>query len=301
MDFLKRLFGQPADATPVGRDGPERKDMRGDLPDNALDLYSGPPRSVVGESHYRAAIERVTGGARPEGVKIVTWAVLVPERDNPYDANAIGVYIDGAKVGHLNREEAASFRPVLERIAAAGRVAYCRADVYGGWNRSRRDIGDYGITLYVGGPDRQAELVAREIDGKSPAEIAAARPPLQPGRGRGPGFHQGRHNSEWFPEVRRLRQAGNEAAAEELLLRLVDATESEASHTGYGVAPAAYEQLAVIYRRRGDTPRELAILERFAAQRHAPGVMPDQLLERLAKVRARHSAAGAVAEAAGED
>jgi hypothetical protein len=289
VDFLKRLFGQPA-ATASERDGPQRSDVRGELPDNALDLYSGPPREVVGESHYRGAIERAAGGARREGVKVVAWAALIPERDNPYDANAVAVHIEGAKVGHLSREEAANFRPLLERIAAANRVAYCRADVYGGWNRPRNDAGDYGITLYVAGPDRQAERVAVEVDGKTKAEIAAARPALPPGRGRGPGFYQGRHNSEWFPEVYRLRTAGDDVAAEELLLALVDATEDEV-RSGHqsGVTPGGYEQLAILYRKRGDHQRELAVLERFANQPHAPGVMPAKLLERLEKVRARQA------------
>lgn len=284
MSFLKRLFGEHSVER---RPAEELGDQRGDLPDNALALYSGPPRSVVGESHYRGAIERVTGGARRDGVKVVTWAALLPEPDNPHDGNAVAVHIDGLKVGHLPRNEAAAFKPVLDRLAASGRVGYCRADVYGGWNRGQGDAGDYSITLYVGGPDRQAELLAVEIEGKSRAEVAAARPPIQPGRGKGPGFFRGRHSSEWFPEVRRLRASGDQAGAEELLLGLVEATEDEARQTGSGVAPAAYEQLAVIYRQRGDAAGEVAILERFAAQPHAPGALPPQLLDRLERARLR--------------
>lgn len=282
MSFLGRLLGRDDNQ----RDGPDDLgDQRGDLPDNGLALYSGPPREVVGESHYRASIKSVTGGAHKEGVKLVTWASLVAEHDNPYDPNAVAVHVDGLKVGHLPRDETRAFRGVLEQIAANGRVAYCRADIYGGWNRSSRDVGDYSVTLYLAGPEKQEELVAVELEGRTRAEVAAARPQMRPGRGHGPGFFRGRHNSEWFAEVTRLRQAGDEAGAEQLLLDLVDATEDEARLTGHGVTPGGYEQLAVIYRKRKEPRREIEILERFASQPHAPGVMPAKLLERLSSLR----------------
>ncbi|MBA2557021.1 MAG: HIRAN domain-containing protein [Chloroflexi bacterium] len=284
MSFLARLLGR--DDKQQQASGPDDLgDRRGNLPGDALVLYSGPPREVVGESHYRAAIESVTGGAHVEGVKLVTWASLVAEHDNPYDSTAVAVHVDGLKVGHLSRDEAAAYRGVLERIAAHGKVAHCRADIYGGWNRSRHDVGDYSITLYIAGPDKQGELVAVELEGRTRAEIAAARPPMRPGRGQGPGFFRGRHNSEWFAEVNRLRQAGDDAAAEEILLGLVDATEQEARVTGHGVTPGGYEQLAVIYRKRKQPSREIDILQRFAGQPHAPGVMPAKLLQRLAALQ----------------
>lgn len=52
---------------------------------------------VVGESFYREALEAV---ARQGADHIAT---LVPEPDNPYDPQAIGVVIMGLKVGHLSR------------------------------------------------------------------------------------------------------------------------------------------------------------------------------------------------------
>jgi len=56
---------------------------------------------------------------------------------------------------------------------------------------------------------------------------------------------------------------------------------------GFGVARAAYETLAVIYRQRKDETGEVAILERFARQKHAPGALPPNLLDRLARIKAR--------------
>ena len=68
-------------------------------------------------------------------------------------------------------------------------------------------------------------------------------------------------------------------------MRLVAATEAESAVTGRGAAPWYYDELATIYRRQGDPSKELAILERFAAQQHGPGVTPPRLLERLEDLR----------------
>ena len=40
-------------------------------------------------------------------------AVLVAEEDNPYDANAVAVWVQGLKVGHLSRANARRYRPGL--------------------------------------------------------------------------------------------------------------------------------------------------------------------------------------------
>lgn len=240
----------------------------------------------MGESHYRDAIEAVTDGPKVEGVRVITWAMLVAEHDNPYDAHAVWVSIDGRKVGHLAREDAEAFWPLVARVQAAGRVAHCRADIYGGWNTSPTDRGDYRVTLYASGPDGQANLLARVLDGKSKADIAAARPALSPGSETGPGVIRGHHHSAWHAEVDRLRDIGDQSAAVGLLLQIVDATEAESRAEGFGVAPAAYEKLAVIYRQRKDQPREAAILERYAGQQRAPGALPPKLLKRLARIKA---------------
>lgn len=95
----------------------------------------------------------------------------------------------------------------------------------------------------------------------------------------------GRHYTEHVEPVKMLRRAGEDEKAEALLLRLVIATEAEAQFTGHGVAPWYFEQLAIIYRKRKDAAAELHILERFAAQQHAPGATPGKLMERLESVR----------------
>ena len=39
------------------------------------------------------------------------YAVLVAEPDNPYDANAVSVWVKGLKVGYLSREDARATGP----------------------------------------------------------------------------------------------------------------------------------------------------------------------------------------------
>jgi len=82
-----------------------------------------------------------------------------------------------------------------------------------------------------------------------------------------------------------LKKKGAIEEAENLLIELVNATEAEANAGNSGVAPWYYEELAKIYRKCKDYKREVAILERYANQKHAPGEKPAQLLERLVKAK----------------
>lgn len=100
-----------------------------------------------------------------------------------------------------------------------------------------------------------------------------------------PGFHNGRHYTEYVDQVKQLTREKRLKDAEQLLMSLVDATESEARQESTGVAPWYYEQLALIYRKDKDLIQELSILERFGSQRHSPGKKPETLMLRLEKVR----------------
>lgn len=71
---------------------------------------------VVGESFYQDHLWAVVGGYTDDYVRQEIVAVLVAEHGNPYDANAISVWIDGGKVGHLVREDAAAHRDGLLRL-----------------------------------------------------------------------------------------------------------------------------------------------------------------------------------------
>jgi hypothetical protein len=87
---------------------------------------------VVGEASYQDNLWRIVGGTSSpnERVRVEVSAVLVAETDNPYDANAVSVWVKGLRVGYLSREDARRYRPGLlaleqkhgQPIALAGAI-----------------------------------------------------------------------------------------------------------------------------------------------------------------------------------
>jgi hypothetical protein len=143
---------------PVGPEH-ERIDLRGDLPPGHRYLIQGPGLEVVGESRYRAEIERAVG-QRPEGHRTIVDAALVAEPGNPYDANAIAVMIAGRRVGYLSRNDAARYQPVMAWCVSEGFTPVVRGDVRGGWQQDDGSWADFGIRLYVSSPDK---LIGRTV------------------------------------------------------------------------------------------------------------------------------------------
>jgi HIRAN domain len=110
VGLLDRIFNRHgATSPPAPNPAPT---LVGVAPAAASVLLSGRhDLEVVGESHYQDALWRVAGGRRTERVRVETQAMLVREPDNPHDANAISVRIDGATVGYLCRDDARSYLP----------------------------------------------------------------------------------------------------------------------------------------------------------------------------------------------
>ncbi len=81
-----------------------------------------------------------------------------------------------------------------------------------------------------------------------------------------------------------LKRAGRYEEAIAILFHKVEMQENNQNNQG-GVAPYYYHELAKLYRKQKEYSKEVSILERFAKQKHAPGVMPAKLLERLSKAK----------------
>lgn len=239
-----------------------------------LELPSDGFFAVVGESHYQEALratESICSGSF-EGRPSFT-AALVPERDNPYDKNAIAVYSPEGKIGYLSRENALDFKNLFAEIGQHGfQGGACTAYLAGG--EPGKPL--FGAVLRLADPH---VCLASLFDEEDLADDHSAS------KASGAGDVRGRHFTEYVDDVRALRRSGREVEAETLLLELVDATEEEARREGWGVAPWYYEQLAISYRKAGDIQSEIRILERYAAQKHAPGASPPKLLQRLDKAR----------------
>jgi len=97
----------------------------------------------------------------------------------------------------------------------------------------------------------------------------------------------GRAAYDYVDQIKQLKRDGRLEEAINLLERIVAAGEEHSRKTGFGVAPWYYWEAAVVYRKMKRFDGELAVLERFAQQKHAPGMRVEKLLERLEKVRAR--------------
>ena len=106
-----------------------------------------------------------------------------------------------------------------------------------------------------------------------------------------PGYVDGLHYTEHVETVKVLKRADDLAKAEALLVRLIEATETESRSEGFGVAPWYYEQLAIVRAKRGDVAGEVEVLERYASQHHAPGVKPAKLMARLEKAKQKQGGA----------
>ncbi len=100
-----------------------------------------------------------------------------------------------------------------------------------------------------------------------------------------PGCYKGRHYSTYAQDIEALKKNGDFQELENLLIELVKATEAESKANDTGVAPAYYNELAILYRKQKEYSKEVSILERFAKQKHAPGAKPAKLLERLKKAK----------------
>jgi hypothetical protein len=110
-------------------------------------LPGGRPVEVVGESYYQDALDAICDGKCKEGHQLLCQVELRPEGHNEYDKPAVGVYVDGRKVGHLSRADARKRQTDLLALRAQGKRPMCGALISGGWLRGPADEGHYGIRL----------------------------------------------------------------------------------------------------------------------------------------------------------
>jgi hypothetical protein len=105
---------------------------------------------VVGELYRQEELWAVVGGRHREPVRHDTYAILMPETDNPVDENAISVWVDLKLVGYLSRENAALYRNGLLRLMAENdnRPIALRAQIVGGGEIEDEDrLGYLGVFL----------------------------------------------------------------------------------------------------------------------------------------------------------
>lgn len=122
-----------------------RRDATASEPPKAPVIILDGPDSleVVGESFHQDVLRRAVG-PNDGYVRIPVVAILAAEFNNKYDSNAIAVWVAKAQVGHLSREDAATFRAPLLRLEqqVGGPVGLPGVIVGGGEGRP-----SYGVFL----------------------------------------------------------------------------------------------------------------------------------------------------------
>ncbi len=113
-----------------------------------------------------------------------------------------------------------------------------------------------------------------------------------------PGYIRGTHYTEYMKQAKQLLESGKQEEADPIVDAAFTAYEDEerisggATLTDYAVvAPANYWDFAVLFRKLKDYAREVAILERFARQKHLTEGASGKNLERLDKARSLLSGA----------
>ena len=111
-----------------------------------LHAHGSFPLACVGESHYQEAFERICGPRNEDGENREVTATLSLEDSNPYDSDAVRIEVHGRPVGYLNRQDARTYRELLS-VTGCSDTLECRGLIRGGWYRTQKDRGHYGIWL----------------------------------------------------------------------------------------------------------------------------------------------------------
>jgi hypothetical protein len=125
---------------------------------SVLELAGGAHCAVAGESYYGEAIAKTvqTCWADDEEDRVFN-AILVPEPNNEFDANAVGVWSSCGKLGHLPRDQAVIYRPLFDEIRRRGYDGgACEAVMRGG----KADKPNIGIVLRLS----RSEICLAELD-----------------------------------------------------------------------------------------------------------------------------------------
>lgn len=103
---------------------------------------------VVGESFHTQAIRSLLGrGKLPgDGLELTAQVHLVHNNLDRHDHNAIQVHGSSGLLGHLSREDAARYVPVIDSLQERGLIATTTARI---WGRDQKDW-DSGKQVFVG-------------------------------------------------------------------------------------------------------------------------------------------------------
>jgi hypothetical protein len=103
---------------------------------------------VAGASHYRSELKVVAANSKGVPALCFCDATLQLDNANPYDANAISVWIQDHKVGHIPKDLAPAMRKALAVAGVAGPESHAAAAVSGGLETDDRQY-EYIVELDI--------------------------------------------------------------------------------------------------------------------------------------------------------
>lgn len=103
---------------------------------------------VVGESNYQNHLKAFAGNHGTDAAAVAVRAILMPEPTNPYDKNAVCIYINGKTVGYLPKDDAPIFlRRLTKRKLSKTSATTCDAHIMGGFAKKDGSKASYGVKL----------------------------------------------------------------------------------------------------------------------------------------------------------
>ena len=107
---------------------------------------------AVGEARYQTSLSTIAGGRSDDGRQVNSEATLRFEPDNPHDRNAVAVFIGGAKIAYLRREDAVTYHAATRRLKVHGQDIGCAARVVGGAMGESGGTSDFAVKLDIAEP-----------------------------------------------------------------------------------------------------------------------------------------------------
>ena len=164
-----------------------RRPSRSHSRDEVRDLLApaGDIVDVVSTASYQEALAAVADSPPDVSLHVEKWAHLIPEPDNPWDRNAVAVYVDGRKVGYLPREHTAAYASLLGQVWTNYRGrAVCRAVIGGGLRQVTSQVGavsqaeedQFSVKLALATPENFAGT--HDLRMLTAEELAAGPPPI---------------------------------------------------------------------------------------------------------------------------
>lgn len=162
MGFLRRAFGGGQEVEKWPPPGPittwPSDVFKGNMDAHLFEPPDGARVEVAGVDAYQETLEFIGRGRTADGMRdLEHLAILLPEPTNPDDPAAIRVVIlptskgrNAGKVGYLSREDSVRYRPIVDRLAALGKVTVCRAALEGGRDRGSEDLEPIAVSLRLG-------------------------------------------------------------------------------------------------------------------------------------------------------